>query len=105
FDVTIYPDTADSRLMGGMYAQVQVTAAQKTNAVLIPREAVVQQADGPAVFVVQDGKAQAHKVQLGISDDTNQEIASGVTAGDQVVTQGQNTLRDGQGVVVPGANA
>jgi multidrug efflux pump subunit AcrA (membrane-fusion protein) len=87
-----------------MYAQVQVTAAQKDAAVLVPREAVVQQADGSTVFVAAGGKAEARKVQVGLSDDTYMEIVSGVNAGEPVIVQGQNSLKDGQAVVVPGAS-
>jgi RND family efflux transporter MFP subunit len=104
FDVTIYPDYPDQRLMAGMYAQVQVTAAEKDAAVLIPREAVVQQADGAVVFVDDNKKAVMRKVQLGLSDDTNQEILSGVDPGENVVVQGQNSLKDGQAITLPGAS-
>jgi len=90
--------------MGGMYAQVQVTAAKKEFATLVPREAVGQQQDGPVVFVADNGKAEARSVKLGLSDDSNQEILGGVTAGDQIVIQGQNSLKDGQSITVPGAS-
>jgi len=103
FDVAIYPDNPDARMMAGMYAQVQVTAAEKQFAILVPREAVVQQPDGSTVFVVQNGKAEARKVTVGLTDDMNQEIITGVAAGEEVVVQGQNTLKDGQAVVIPGA--
>jgi HlyD family secretion protein len=98
FDVTILPASQDSRLLPGMYAQVQVTAAQKDNTVLVPREAVVQQADGSVVFVADNNTAELRHVTLGISDDTNQEILSGVNPDEQVVIQGQTTLRNGQAI-------
>jgi HlyD family secretion protein len=103
FDAKIVPDKPDARLKPGMFAQVTITAAQKDNAVLVPIEAVVPQDSGSVVFVVADGRAQAKTVQTGLSDDKQIEITQGVRAGDQVVTLGQNSLRDGQAVQVPGA--
>jgi membrane fusion protein (multidrug efflux system) len=103
FDVTIIPEDPSGRLLPGMFAQVQVTAVQKANAVLVPRDAVVQKEDGPTVFVASDGKASSRVVQIGIQDEKNLEILSGVAADEQIVVVGQNVLRDGQPVQVPGA--
>lgn len=102
FDVTILPDQQDSRLMPGMFAQVQVTAAENTQAVLVPRDAIVQVGGAPTVFVVEAGLAVARQVQTGIVDEKAAEIVSGVVAGEPVVTLGQNGLKDQQPVQVPG---
>ncbi len=101
FDVTILPDLQDSRLMPGMFAQVQVTAAENTQAVLVPRDAIVQVGGAPTVFVVDGGRAVARKVETGIVDEKAAEILTGVAPGEQVVTLGQNGLRDGQAVQAP----
>jgi len=103
FDVTIVPDQQDKRLLPGMFAQVQVTAAEKSDALIVPRDAIVQVDGQPTVFVAQDGRAVARKVQTGIADEKSTEIVSGIDAGDQIVTLGQNGLRDGQAVQTPNA--
>lgn len=103
FDVTILPTEQDPRLLTGMYAQVELLAAEKSTAVVVPREVVVQSADGAVVFVVVDGRAQARRVELGLADDKNVEIARGVEVQEPVVTVGQNLLKDGQPVQVAGA--
>jgi hypothetical protein len=41
-------------------------------------------------------------VQVGVSDDKNTEIISGVEPGEQVVVVGSYGLREGQAVQVPG---
>ena len=66
FDVTIVADQSDGRLRSGMFSEVDLTVAQKPDAVLVPKEAVVQQGGNSRVFVVQDGKAQARPVQVGL---------------------------------------
>jgi membrane fusion protein (multidrug efflux system) len=101
FDVTLLPDSPDGRLMPGMYAQVQVTAAENTQAVLVPRDAIVQVGGVPTVFVAEGGRAVARPVETGIVDEKTAEIVSGVEAGEPVITLGQNGLRNGQAVQAP----
>jgi HlyD family secretion protein len=105
FDVKVFAEDREGLLKPGMFAQVSVIAATKANAILVPTAAIVQQGNVSRVFVVQNGKASAKTVKLGIADATNTEITEGVAAGDQVVTVGQNVLRDGQAVAIatPGA--
>src|SRR5262249_8133130 len=104
FDAKIVPTTPDNRLMPGMFAQVQVIAQQKTDAILVPKEAVVQSGSSPVVFVNDNGKAAQRQVQLGITDNKSSEILSGLAAGEQVVVVGQTGLRDGAPIrVVNGA--
>ena len=100
FDAKIVPDAPDDRLLPGMFAQVRVVAAEKPDAILVPREAVIQQGANPVVFVNDNGKAAARPVQIGMTDDKSSEIVSGVAAGEQVVVVGQNGLRDGAPIQV-----
>ena len=105
FDVKVFAEDRESLLKPGMFAQVSVIAATKPNAVLIPTASIMQQGNTSRVFVVVNGKAAAKTVKLGIADTTNTEVTEGVAAGDQVVSVGQNALRDGQAVSIatPGA--
>ncbi|HEX8968090.1 MAG TPA: efflux RND transporter periplasmic adaptor subunit, partial [Chloroflexota bacterium] len=100
FDAKIVPSTQDQRLLPGMFAQVQVVASQKPDAILVPREAIVQQGTQSIVFVNNNGKAEQRQVQTGMSDNTNIEIVSGVAPGEQVVVVGQNSLHDGSPIQV-----
>jgi HlyD family secretion protein len=45
------------------------------------------------VFVHRDGRAVKTPVEVGLSDDTYQEIVSGLSAGDEVVTGPDRVLR------------
>ncbi len=100
FDVKVFVDDPTQQLRAGMFAQAGVVVSTKPNAVLVPNGAISQQTRGNIVFVVVDGKAVQKVVKLGIVDEANSEIVDGVAAGDQVVTVGQNVLRDGQAVQV-----
>ena len=105
FNVKVIADDREGLLKPGMFAQVNVIAATKPNAILVPTASIVTQGQTSRVFVIVNGKAAAKTVKLGIADTTSTEITEGLAAGDQVVTVGQNVLRDGQAVTVatPGA--
>ena len=70
--------------------------------VLVPRQAVRDDAGQPIVFVYRDGKAERRAVRLGAVRGANQEIVqeiiAGASAGDQVITSNVQNLRDGQAV-------
>ncbi len=102
FDVTIVPDNNDGRLLPGMFAQVRLTAVERASATLVAKEAVIQQDAGSIVYVVEDGRARLRPVQVGVSDDKNVEIVSGLTAGETVVVVGSYGLKDNQPVTIPG---
>ena len=55
---------------------------------------------GPFVYVVRDGKAVVRPVTLGITESDRAAITSGVNAGDVVVTNGIDRLREGSAVEV-----
>ena len=105
FDVKVLAEDPDRLLQPGMFAQVNIVVATKANAIIVPTAAIVQQGTSSRVFVIVSGKASQKTVKVGIADALNSEITEGVAAGDQVVTVGQNVVRDGQAVQVstPGA--
>ena len=107
FDVKVLMDDPDGQLRPGMFAQLAIILAQRSDAIQVPTSAIVAQGQTSRVFVVVDGKAVGRAVRLGVSDGTNTEVLEGLAAGDSIVVFGQNTLRDGQAVLVatpaPGA--
>jgi membrane fusion protein (multidrug efflux system) len=100
FQARVVPTNAEGQLRDGMFAQVRIRGDERPDAVLIPNAAIVQRAGKSVAFVDVDGKAQARELQLGITDGTNTEVVSGLAAGDQVITAGQETLNDGDAIRV-----
>jgi membrane fusion protein (multidrug efflux system) len=87
-------------LRPGMFGRVEIEYDQRDNALTVPREALIEGDGETAVFVVRDGKAQRKSVQVGYVVGNVVEIRSGLEDGDQVVTIGKSTLRDGAGIEV-----
>ena len=87
----------DLVLPAGMFMHVEVVLEERP-AVLIPEEAVTTEADGTFVFVVEEGRARRRTVRLGQRTAGAVEVLDGLEAGQPVVRQGVQRLRDGASV-------
>lgn len=96
-------------LRPGMTCRAEIFTATSQDALAVPIQAILVEEDLTAnatrreVFVVRDGRARKVPVEVGLSDDTYQQIVSGLSAGDEVVTGPDRVLRalrDGDRVVV-----
>jgi RND family efflux transporter MFP subunit len=84
----------------GMFGRVQIQYDQRDNALLIPKQAVLEEDDEAAVFVIQDSVAVRRAVTTGYADGDRIEILDGVTRGERIVITGQATLQDSARVEV-----
>ena len=89
---------ADVRL--GMSAYVTFSAATATPMLKVPLTALVQNQGGSAVWVVENGVVRLSPVQLAAPSGNDMLVASGISAGQTVVTAGVNLLKPGQKVTV-----
>jgi len=67
---------------------------------LVPAAAVQQGPQGQFVYLVRDGKAVVQSVQVAEVEAERASIRSGLNAGDVVVTDGIDRLREGSRVEV-----
>lgn len=82
-------------LWPGEFVNVRIFLRNEPHALVIPEAAIQVGSRGPFVYVVQpDMIAKATVVQTGEILDTQVVILSGLKAGDIVVTNGQNNLRN-----------
>jgi multidrug efflux system membrane fusion protein len=96
--VSIPNAPADVRL--GMSAYVTFSAATATPMLKVPLTALVQNQGGSAVWVVENGVVRLSPVQLAAPSGNDMLVASGISAGQTVVTAGVNLLKPGQKVTV-----
>ena len=82
-----------------MAGQISISTRNE-NTVLVVKEAVIQQGGRFNLFVVQDGTAHLVQADVGMFDDKNIEILSGVQPGALVVVHGQSQLNEGTPVTV-----
>jgi RND family efflux transporter MFP subunit len=86
---------SDGLLKPGQFATVRITQPTPENAVMIPASAVKAEGDTSKVFVIKDGAAREHIVQLGLLENDLIQIKSGIAEGDLVATGNINALTDG----------
>ncbi|HHQ4645531.1 TPA: efflux RND transporter periplasmic adaptor subunit [Aeromonas veronii] len=89
-------DNPERRLLPGLYVQARIPRARYTNALTVPQQAVVRTSGQTRVWVV-DGQGQAQLVPVNTAELVNSQyrIASGLSAGQQVVIEGIDRLTPG----------
>lgn len=90
----------DERLLPNQFANVRVLARQGLPALTIPTIALQQGSRGGFVYVVEDGKVRMQTVKSGIVDGDRVAIEQGLQAGQVVVMEGVDRLREGSRVNV-----
>jgi hypothetical protein len=83
----------------GTPVQLDIEAERHTNVVLIPAPALVREGEETAVFVAKGEKAERRVVTIGLTDEMDVEIVSGVKEGEMVIVDGQAGLPDGATIV------
>jgi membrane fusion protein, multidrug efflux system len=87
-------------LRPGMYASVRLDAERKTDALLLPAEAVLVEKAKMSVFLVDSGQARKISVKTGFADGASFEIIEGLPPEAAVILIGKQPLNDGQRVQV-----
>lgn len=94
YEVDILPQTVPGVFRSGMSANVDIIEKSMDNILIIPLEAVKQDKGGS--FVLLSGRESREpvkqKVMLGISDEQNVEVVSGLTPEDKVIVKTQEYL-------------
>jgi RND family efflux transporter MFP subunit len=100
----VQQDNSDGLLRGGMLVTLNVRKEAHRAAIVVPRSAVFESERGANVFTVEDGKAKALPVRLGLQTDAQSEVLGGtVRPGTVVITTRPDSLQDGSVVAVAGA--
>ncbi len=95
---------ADMTFLSGQAINVDVTAGAIENLVLVPNQAVTPTSSGSAVYIVkQDNTIEVRPVEIALRGDQMAGIAKGLSAGEQVVIEGQINLVNGSPVKIGSA--
>jgi membrane fusion protein (multidrug efflux system) len=99
-EMEIEISNAQARLKPGMYARVRLISANKENALVVPKSAVIDSQGRKGVYLVKNGQAVLRYVTLGLEEPERIEVTDGLTDGDEVVSTGATSLRDGAKVLL-----
>jgi hypothetical protein len=89
-DVNIEPE----KLRPGINGEISITIDAHPSSTLVPRRAL----SGNTLLVVQDGRVQLRKVEVGFESLTAVEIVKGVAHGELVIVDQLDLFHDGERV-------
>lgn len=95
--VRVSLDGASDGLPIGGFARATVETARR-DGVLAPLSAVLFQADGSVMQVVQGGIVETRRVKIGLRDSRQAEIVSGLAEGEEIVAVSGSFIRGGDRV-------
>lgn len=86
YEVDILPDSIPEVFRSGMSANVDIVTESKENVLLIPQAAVTEEG-GQSFVLLKDGNSHTvrQRVELGLSDDDNIEVVSGLSEDDAIL--------------------
>jgi HlyD family secretion protein len=91
-------DNDKLELVPNTNVDVRILVREAKNALVIPRGAVRDDNGQRYVYVFQDGVVKRRNVTLGVSNASNYEVLSGLSAGDRIAVPQDRTLHDGMSV-------
>lgn len=100
FQVKIALVKPPAEVKPGMAATVIYTTRQASNALLVPKNAVINRSGQSVVYIVVEGKATGRVVATGIDDGRNIEIVKGLSGDERIIVKGQDFVNEGQPVEV-----
>ncbi len=96
----------DEALFPNQFVNVKLIVDTLSDTALLPQAAVQLGAPGSYVYLVKpDNTVTVRPVKLGPGDDQRVAVLEGVSAGDQVVVDGADRLREGASIRISGAAA
>lgn len=99
YTVRIALDETPQDIKAGLFARSQIDVLQRRDTLFVPKEAVLTKNGRTSIFVVKpDRTVEEREVKIGLLNDTDEEIISGLSDGDVVALSNQDRLKDGMSV-------
>jgi len=94
FKATVLVENPKHILKPGMFAKIDVVTDAKDSAIVIPKDVITEHRGSRVAYIVQQGVAVQRKLDIGIGNKTEVEILGGLEAGERLVVNGFETLRN-----------
>ena len=96
----VVSNSTKNPLKAGMFAKLLFKSIAPTDALVIPRIALIGSVKDARVFLIRGQQAHLTAFVVGQQAEGQYEVASGIAEGDTVVISGQNNLVDGARVQI-----
>ncbi len=95
YTVIVCIDDKSVQISDGMFADVEITLSEATQAKVIPAQSLMEDEDGTKyVYTAKKDKAERVNVEIGIVTDEVVEVLSGLNSGDMVVVKGKEYITE-----------
>ncbi len=98
--VTVQLSPSEAAFKPGAFVRVDIKIDTHNDTLLIPKRALLEEDNESFVFVVLDEKAHRINVTRGFESESQVEILTGLSLGDQVVVAGQGALKEDRKVKI-----
>jgi membrane fusion protein (multidrug efflux system) len=98
FPVEIAVDNRNGELRPGMIVRIMLVRRVFENAVVVPRDSVLERDTGDVVFVLDGDQAELRSVKTGPSERGRILLLEGAAPGEKLIVSGHRNLVDGQKV-------
>lgn len=98
--LTLLVEEDPKALRVGGFVKVRITTDTQTDALSIPKLALVEEGGLRSVFLAEADSVRKVEVRTGLYDESHIEVLDGLDSGDYVVTLGQGGLREGSRIDV-----
>ncbi|NLL85687.1 MAG: efflux RND transporter periplasmic adaptor subunit, partial [Syntrophomonadaceae bacterium] len=89
------------QIKSGMFAQVFLSTVSESNALCVPRNAVIPKGSQSVVYIVdEESRARMQVVETGIENSKYIQISKGLKEGQEVIEKGNTLVSDGSKVRV-----
>jgi membrane fusion protein, multidrug efflux system len=97
-------DNSDNKLFPNQFVNAQLLVTSLKDVVTVPTAAIQRGAPGTYVYIINaDNTVSVRPIKIGPTDGEKAAVDSGLAAGDRVVIDGADRLRDGAHVTIPGS--
>jgi membrane fusion protein (multidrug efflux system) len=100
FDLELMITNKDGRILPGMFARVELVKEIHKSALVIPLYAVITQGDEHFVYIEKNGVAKKRAVEIGILENWQVQVVSGLQVDDNVIVVGHRFLDEDEPVEV-----
>ncbi|GHT90819.1 hypothetical protein FACS1894140_0120 [Spirochaetia bacterium] len=91
-ETTLLLAMRDGRIKQGMFASVHLVIREERSALVIPQSAVKNYNGAPTIYIIDENSvARRVPVTLGLTNDSEAQVISGLKEGDRVITAGSVT--------------
>ncbi|HWR40748.1 MAG TPA: efflux RND transporter periplasmic adaptor subunit [Patescibacteria group bacterium] len=100
FSLRIALTNPDASLKSGMFAKTIIQAILRPNALVVPKDAVLEKNGKSYVYVITgQNTVEERVVQIGARGDQQVEVLTGLTEGEQIAANNLSRLKNGMAIV------